>query len=144
MRIFVAATILTVCTLTSAKAQVAIIAHKSVPADSITQTEVLDIYTGEIRRWKNGDPITVLDMTAEGTVRDQFYKFLGRKSSRVKSIWVKNFLMGDGAPPLTVDSDAKVLAKVVETPGAIGYIRSELANDSVKVLSIIPDAAKSP
>jgi ABC-type phosphate transport system substrate-binding protein len=144
MRSFIAATIIAAVVAVAAHADVAIIAHPSVPVDTITQDEALDVYTGEIRRWKNGELIVVIDLTEQGIVRDEFYKFLGLKSSRVKSIWVKNFLTGEGTPPLTAQTDAQVLAKVVETPGAIGYIRSDLANDKVKVLAVIPNRAASP
>lgn len=144
MRTLAATIVMTVCWVAISQAQVAIIAHKSVPADSVTQREMLDIYTGEVRRWKNGEPIVAFDMTEEGEVRNSFYKFLGHKSSRLKSIWVKNLLMGDGEPPEPADSEAKVLAKVAATSGAIGFVRSELANDSVKVLAVIPESDKSP
>lgn len=143
MRAFLLTIILIVSCVTWSQAQVAIIAHASVPVDSITKSEALDIYTGEIRQWQNGDPIVVLDLTEEGKVRDQFYKYLGRKPSRVKSIWLKNLLMGDGAPPEPADSAAEVLAKVAKTPGAIGFVQSDLANDSVKVLAIISETTGS-
>jgi ABC-type phosphate transport system substrate-binding protein len=73
-------------------------------------------------------------------VREAFYGFLGRKSSRVKSIWVKNLLMGDGNPPEPVESEEELVAKVAKTPGAIGYVRRELADDSVKVLALISNS----
>lgn len=140
MRLFCAAICLVVGIANFARAEVAIIANKSVPTDSLTQREVLDIYTGEIRQWKNGDPIVAHDMTQEGAIREAFYKFLGSKSSRVKSIWVKNLLMGEGSPPESVKTEAEVVAKVASTPGAIGFVRRDMTGDSVKVLAVIPDS----
>ncbi|MEW5875339.1 MAG: hypothetical protein AB1752_09180 [Candidatus Zixiibacteriota bacterium] len=121
----------------AAAAQVAIIANKSVPVDSVSQSEVLEIYTGELREWKNGSPIVAYDLTAEGTVRDQFYEFIGRKSSRIKSIWMKNLLMGEGSPPESLKTEEDVLGRVAKTPGAIGFVRPEMANDSVKILAVV-------
>ncbi len=129
-----------VCYATATSAEIAIIANKSVPADSISQRQVLDIYTGEIRTWNNGQPIIAHDMTQEGDVRETFYEYLGRKSSRLKSIWVKNLLMGEGSPPEPVDSEEKLVDKVAKTPGAIGFVRREMADDSVKVLAVISGA----
>lgn len=140
MRFVCAAFLIVVCYATATPAEVAVIANKSVPADTISQREVLDIYTGEIRSWKNGDPIVAHDMTEEGDVRETFYEFLGRKSSRVKSIWVKNLLMGEGSPPESVESEEELLARVAKTPGAIGFVRSDMTDDSVKVLAIISDS----
>lgn len=126
------------CGAPAAAAQVAIIAHKTVPIDSVTQIQVLDIYSGEIRRWKNGTPIVAFDLTVEGSVREQFYQYLGRKSSRLKSIWMKNLLMGEGGPPESAKSEPEVLAKVARTPGAIGFVRPEVVDDSVKILAVVP------
>lgn len=138
---FVLTTILVaLCYATATPAEVAVIANKSVPTDTISQREVLDIYTGEIRQWKNGEPIVAHDMTEEGEVRETFYEFLGRKSSRVKSIWVKNLLMGEGSPPESAKTEQEVLTMVAKTPGAIGFVRSDMADDSVKVLAIISDS----
>lgn len=134
---------MTVCYATATPAEVAVIANKSVPADSISQREVLDIYTGEIRQWKNGDPIVAHDMTKEGEVREAFYEFLGHKSSRVKSFWLKNLLMGEGSPPEPVESEEELLARVARTPGAIGFVRRDIADDSVKVLAVIAQAEES-
>lgn len=140
MRLLFATILLTAGFAANANAEVAIIAHKSVPTDSLSQRELFDIYTGEIRQWKNGDPIVAHDMTQEGSIRESFYKFLGSKSSRVKSIWVKNLLMGEGSPPESVKSEAEVVAKVASTPGAIGFVSSEYTGDSVKILAVIPDS----
>jgi ABC-type phosphate transport system substrate-binding protein len=131
------ATLITLYSAPAAAAQVAIIANKSVPIDSVTQSQVLDIYTGELRRWKNGSPIVAYDLTAEGTVRDQFYEFIGRKSSRIKSIWMKNLLMGEGSPPESLKTEEDVIGRVAKTPGAIGFVRPEMTNNSVKILAVV-------
>ena len=39
----------------SADAQVAVIANKSVPLNSIEQSELLDLFTGETSYWSNGE-----------------------------------------------------------------------------------------
>lgn len=134
-----AAVILTLCAATATSAEVAIIANKSVPADSLSRTELLEIYTGEIRRWDNGQPIVAHDVVEEGEVRETFYEYLGHRSSRLKSIWVKNLLLGEGSPPEPVKNEQELLSKVASTPGAIGYVRREMASDSVKVLTLISD-----
>lgn len=147
IRIAAAALMLTagaaLCAATATPAEVAIVANRTVPADSLSQRELLDIYSGEIRQWDNGDPIVPHDMMEEGEVRETFYEYLGRKSSRLKSIWVKNLLMGEGSPPEPAGTEEELLTKVANTPGAIGFVRRELAGDSVKVLALISDANHS-
>jgi len=42
--------------------QVAVIAHKSVPVDTIKKSELLDFYTADIKKWINGDRVIVNDL----------------------------------------------------------------------------------
>ncbi|MBD3297940.1 MAG: hypothetical protein GF341_04735, partial [candidate division Zixibacteria bacterium] len=95
-----------------AQTQVAVIANDSVPADSITRGELLDMYSGDIQRWSNGLPVVLTDLKERGEVRDTFFAFLGKPPSRMKSLWLKRMLSGDGDPPQTLDSEHDMLHKV--------------------------------
>ena len=46
---------------TDSTAQIAVIAPPSVPADTITPADLLDLYTYEIRSWRNGEPVVIFD-----------------------------------------------------------------------------------
>ena len=120
-----------------ASAQVAVIVHKSVPADSIKKYELLDLYTGDIRVWDDDRPVVVFDLKPRGDIRKTFYKYLGKSSSRMKSIWMKNMLSGEGDPPESVKSEEEILEKVASTPGAIGFVNHVLVNSDVKTLLVI-------
>ena len=122
---------------TEASAQVAVIAHKSVPVDSLKKIELLDFYTGDIRVWEDEHPVVVFDLKTKGNVRDSFYHFLGKTSSRMKSIWMKKMLSGEGDPPEAMKSQEEVLKKVSTTPGAIGFVSHPLVTDEVKMLLVI-------
>ncbi|MEE9169692.1 MAG: hypothetical protein V3U73_07985, partial [bacterium] len=89
----------------SAPAQVSVIAHKSVPLDEIERLQLLDFYTGDIRAWSNGEPVVVFDLKPKGEVKKAFYNFLGKSSSRMKSIWMKKMLSGEGDPPEALVSE---------------------------------------
>ena len=67
-------------------AQVAVIAHKSVPIEKISKKQLLDLYTGDIRQWENRKPVIVFDLKIKGEVKETFYDFLGKSPSRMKSI----------------------------------------------------------
>lgn len=131
----------TVCTILAAKvtaAEVAVIAHRSVPVAEISPSELLDVYTGDIKEWSNGEQIIVTDLKPKNDVKTAFYDFIGKTSSRMKSIWMKNMLSGEGQPPQAFDSEEELLEKVATTPGAIGYIDASLLNNDVITLAIIP------
>lgn len=121
----------------AATAQVAVIAHKSVPADTLSKTRLLDCYTGDAKKWAGGQDITVFDLKPKGKVRKAFYRFLGKRSSRMKSIWLKNMLSGEGSPPEAVESEEALVEKVAATPGSIGFVRKALVDQEVKVLIVI-------
>lgn len=127
---------------TGVLAQVAVIAHKSVPEDSIKKNELLDFYTGDIKKWSNGVPVVVLDLKLKCEAKNMFYKFLGKSSSRMKSIWLKKMLSGEGDPPKSLKSEEEMLNKVASTPGAIGFVSQTKVSREVKTLILIQKKKK--
>ncbi len=117
--------------------QVAVIANKSVPVDTIKKSELLDFYTGDIKKWNDEQPVVILDLKPRGDTKKAFYKFLGKSPSRMKSIWLKMMLSGEGDPPLSMTSEDELLKKVASTPGAIGFVSQRRATDDVKTLFLI-------
>ncbi len=91
-----------------ARAQLAIIAHKTVPADTLTRAQLLDFYTGDVKSWSDKTPVVVLDLKAQSEIKDAFYKLLGLTSSRMKSIRLKKLLLGEGEPPEALKSEEEV------------------------------------
>jgi ABC-type phosphate transport system substrate-binding protein len=118
--------------------EVVIIAHPSVSVDQITSAEVRDFYTGDIKEWRNGDAVVVMALKPRSDAKKAFYKYLGMSSSRMKSIWMKNMLSGDGQPPRAHETEEEVLKNVASTPGAIGYVRRSLVTAEVTTLAVIP------
>ena len=124
---------------TTASAQVAVIAHKDVPADSLTKVQLLDFYTGDALSWEDGLEVVVFDLKPKGAVKDAFYAYLGRSSSRMKSIWLKRKLAGEGGPPESFQTEEELLHHVVTTPGAVGFIHTSKVSGDVKILTQIDE-----
>ena len=117
--------------------QVAVIAHKSVPVDTITNLKLLEIYSGELRVWSNGERIALFDLQLKGETRTAFYKIRGKSASRMKSIWLVNMLSGEGDPPGKTKSEEEMLEKIAAAPGAIGFVSSQAdLGEDVKTLFI--------
>ncbi|UCE19802.1 MAG: hypothetical protein JSV84_05535 [Gemmatimonadota bacterium] len=117
--------------------QVAVISHKSVPEDSMTKSVLLDLYTGDIQSWSNGEPVIVIDLKPRGDVKTAFYDFIGKKSSRIKSIWLKKKLSGEWDTPESLETEDDVVKKVASTAGAIGFVSQSSVTTDVKVLLLI-------
>lgn len=121
----------------SLSAQVAVIAHKSVPLEKIKKTEIMDFYTGDIKKWSDGSNVIVLDLKPKGEVKKAFYKYLGKTPSRMKSIWLKKMLSGEGDPPQALKTEEEMLQKVASTQGAIGFLSQTKVDNNVKTLFVI-------
>ena len=118
-------------------AQVVVIANLSVPVDSITNAELYDLYAFEKRRWEDGQPVIVFDLEQDRDIRSGFFNFLGKSPSRMKSIWLIHKLSGEGEPPEALPNKEDMITRVADTPGAIGFARIPVQNDSVKILATI-------
>lgn len=117
--------------------QIAVIANPDVPVDSMSKTKIVDLFTGDVRLWGNGLPVVPIDLQEPKEVRKTFYKELGKSSARMRSIWMKKKLSGEGEPPEPVETEDEVVAKVASTPGSISFVRASHASRSVKVIRIL-------
>ena len=115
--------------------EIAVIAHPEVPESEISKELVLDFFTGDRRRWSNEEPVIPLDLQEPKEIRKSFYKSLGKSSSRMRSIWMRRKLSGEGEPPEAIRTEQEVILRVANTPGAIGFIRRENVTDQVKLLA---------
>ena len=118
--------------------QVAVIAHISVPVDTISKSELVDLYTKDIKFWSDKIPVVIFDLKPKTDVKKSFYDFIGKSSSRMKSIWMKKKLSGEGDPPKSYLTEEDILKNIVSTPGSIGYISSDKVTNNIKVLAILP------
>lgn len=119
--------------------QIAVIVHKSVPVEEIEKSELLDLTTGDQSFWSDGSPVVLFDLHARDDVRRAYYRFLGVRSSRVKSIWLKRMLSGDADPPEALASQEEMLERVTTTPGAMGFVDLTRVHDGVRVIAEIED-----
>lgn len=120
-------------------AQVAVIAHLSVQENSLDKNQLYDVFSGEVRTWEDGTKIQVWDLGECGEIRDSFYDFMGIRPSRMKSIWMRRLLTGEGEPPDEAGSQEEMVEKIIATPGSIGYIDMKLIDEQVKLLLVIEE-----
>ncbi|MEJ2054812.1 MAG: hypothetical protein P8X42_12900 [Calditrichaceae bacterium] len=120
-----------------AYSQVAIIANKSVPLNDIDKNQLMDYYSKDIKFWENGEPVILFNLKVKNKAHENFYKFLGKSSSRMKSVWLKKMLLGEGEPPEALNSEEEMLRKIINTPGSIGFINPDMVSEKVKLLKII-------
>lgn len=92
----------------------------------LTRQQLADIYTGAVTNWSQvgGEdfPIVVVGHTAGSGTREAFEELLAAEDSCVYA----NELGSSGA----------VMARIASTPGAIGYVSLDVADDSVIALAL--------
>ena len=115
----------------------AVIGHPEIPDSALDKTRILDYYTGDRQRWSDDQPVVPLDLQEPEDLRKSFYKTLGKSSSRMRSIWMRRKLAGEGEPPEAVETEEEILDRVAGTPGAIGFVRREYVTSQVKLLAVL-------
>ncbi|MCB2230473.1 hypothetical protein KQH82_07135 [bacterium] len=118
---------------------IVVIANRAAPDTALDRGALLDFYTGDIQAWSDGTRVRLFDLEGHKDVRDRFFDYLGKTSSRMRSIWLKNMLSGEGHPPDALSDEEAVVRQVAATPGAIGFVTRAHVGDSVKVLLTISE-----
>lgn len=118
-----------------AQAQVAVVAHKSVPVDALDAATLESFYNLDTNTWSDGSAVTLLDQKSDTATKSAFYEFIGGSAREYKKVWLRKKLSGEGRPPNMCGSDAEVLQKVASTPGAVGYVSASSVTDDVKVIA---------
>ena len=118
-------------------APVAVIAHPSVPHERLDDRALLDLYSLEDTRWSDGARVVLFDYKGKSEMKDRFYRFLGRRSSDMKRVWLRVILSGEGRSPTLLRTGEEVLEQVRLTPGSVGYVPASLVTDEVKVVALI-------
>ena len=121
----------------AALAEVLVIAHPDVPADTLRHHQLVDIYTRDLSFWDGDVRIVVCDLKRKGDTKRVFYAHLGKTTSQMKSIWMRKLLLGEGEPPEALEGEDEVLEFVARTPGAIGYVDASRADGRVKPLVMV-------
>ncbi|UCF81592.1 MAG: hypothetical protein JSV08_04055 [Acidobacteriota bacterium] len=120
------------------RAAVAIVVNKKNPVSDISLAKLKDIFLGVQQSWNGGDRIVTVGRE-EGSkereiVLDKIYNMSG---TQLKQYWTAKVIRGNNVnPPKTFPSDVLIKQLVQRVPNAVGYIRADQADDSVKVLKV--------
>lgn len=135
MRVLTAATSLALSlTIMQAEADVAVIAHPSLP-ESVSAKVVTRIYLGKMKALPGGTSVVPVGLKEGVPATTEFNdKALGKNASQLKSYWSKRVFTGKGTPPLEVEDEAEMLTLISTNPNMIGFIDASKVTDEVKVL----------
>jgi ABC-type phosphate transport system substrate-binding protein len=111
-----------------------IIANKDVAGSSISTTALKGIYLREVKTWgSGGGAITPVDLT---TATGFYQNLFGKSYVQMQAYWINMRVKYSVNLPVSKKDAAGVKQFVAETKGAIGFVKSGDADDSVKVLTL--------
>ncbi len=120
-----------------ARAQVVVIANRSVQETSLTPAQVLDIYLLNVRTWSDGQSISLMCLRENDSVEKRFFSILHRTPLEMRKGWLRAQLSGQARPPEMITTEDDMVRRVAATPGAIGFVSRDKVQGAVKVLYTI-------
>lgn len=117
-----------------------IVAHRSLPVESLTRAQVSAIFMRRTRSWPGGLEVRPVEPSTRSRVREQFsHTIHGKSVAYVTRYWHRVIFAGRGVPPAELPADAAILDFVKNNRGAIGYINGNTPpGDGVKVIAVRP------
>lgn len=109
------------------------------PVRSVSQKEVLALFTGRSRSLADGTLLVPVDQQRDGAARAAFYRALtGLDLARIDSYWARLHFTGQVQRPQVLADDASVLRHLRSDASAIGYLAREPADPAVRVVLRLP------
>jgi len=120
---------------TAVQAQdIVVIANKAV-SGSMSRDQVANIFLGKSVSLPSGGRAQPVDLPNSNPLREQFYsRVTGKSTAEVKAYWARLVFTGMALPPKEASSSAEVRRMVASTPGAVGYVESSAADETVTVI----------
>jgi ABC-type phosphate transport system substrate-binding protein len=120
-----------------AKVNYKVIAHASVGTSSLTRAEVSQLFLKRTARWPDGSPVVPVDLPVNSQTRDAFSRDVhGKATAAVDAFWQKQIFTGREVPPITKANERELLAYVLATPGAIGYVSESTDAGGTKLIDL--------
>jgi ABC-type phosphate transport system substrate-binding protein len=122
----------------AAARDIALVANKNNPTDSITVADLIKVCKAQTNRWPDGKPITfVMRAPSAPEMKMVLEKVYGLSESELSDLIVSaNHGRANHPALLVVNSDEELVNKVAATPGAVGVVDVYSINSSVAVVKI--------
>lgn len=120
--------------ISSAGADLYIIANKDLPAAQLDKNDIAAIYLLKKKHWENGDDIMPVNLPAQADARNRFTaEIFDSTPEKLGSYWDKMLFKGE-TPPVTQNSEQAVVLFVERIKGAIGYVETKPQSPQIKIL----------
>lgn len=116
----------------------AIVVNRTNPVDNLSSSELRKIFLGSRNYWSNGKRITLVMREPEDPERKAILRDVcGMTEQQFKTHFLRGLYTGEIlVSPKTLATPASVRKFIFYVPGAIGYLRMDDLDASVKVVRI--------
>jgi ABC-type phosphate transport system substrate-binding protein len=128
--------LLAACALICARGAAApvLIGNKTVAAEKLDAATIKSIFLGKKVAWDGAGRIT-LAVLKGGPVAEEYFKSAVEMTvSAFNNHWRRLAMTGGGTAPKSFEKEEELRKFVAETPGAVGFVDSANADNSVVVL----------
>ena len=114
---------------------VAVVVNDRNPVNTLSSTELREIFAGEKHYWAAGVPIRIFVRGPGTPERNALLKLLGMTESEYKRYWTTQILRGEAqAEPMPLPSNGMQREAVVAYPGAVALVGFQDIKAGMKVL----------
>ncbi|WP_189483802.1 hypothetical protein [Alishewanella tabrizica] len=116
---------------------VEVVAHASVSEQRLSTSQLRAIFTMRQTRWADGQLIQVFVLHSEHEQHLLFSRnYLKMFPYQLDAIWARQRYSGIGSFPIQVTSLLEMQQRLQQTPGAIGYLTTDLMSSDLNVVAI--------
>ena len=134
-RYFIALCLGVVCATAAFAEDIVVVVNKNNGVEKLSRDEVIDIFMGRNRQLSTGVTALPLDLPDNMAERENFYSRLtGKSVSEINAYWARLHFTGRANPPGLMHSHEEVIQRIMNNPGAVGYVNRSNASSKVKVV----------
>ncbi len=112
------------------------IANKAVVVDSVTKTQIKDIFLGIQVKWPDNSQVKAVTMRNAPFHKEFAKSYTKKNPSQFKRYWKQMVFTGKGSFLKNVKSDDELIKYIGSTAGAIGYTSTKVELDDIKIITI--------
>lgn len=114
-----------------------VVIHPSQKDSPLTRNALRAMFGMRLRTWPDGTPVKVFVLREDSSTHKAFAKrILQIFPHQLSRAWDRLVFSGTGQAPQVVQSPEEMLARVANTPGAIGYLPPESIDERVQRVGI--------
>ncbi|WP_448247890.1 hypothetical protein [Thalassotalea agariperforans] len=112
-----------------------VVVNANNPVNSLTKSEVIDIFMGKYLAYPNGDLANPIELNDDNLLKESFYQnLIGRSVASVNAYWARLKFTGRKRKASVLDSEDDVIEQLDGAKFAIGYIRESKLTNNLKVV----------